>query len=362
MTLALDASAPISSATERSDIEVREGAALDAWLHGINQQEFATGHPSSSFAWLRVLRDGLGHQPFLLEANHAGSVQGRLPLAFVKSALFGRFLVSLPYVNTSGVQADTPEARTALIDEAVRLADRLDVKYLELRHETELQHACLTETRCSKVLMRLSLPVTSEQLLNGFKSKLRSQIRSGEKHGFEVQWGRHSLLHEFYAVFCQNMRDLGTPVFPRKLFASILEAFGDAAELCVLKLGQRPAAAALLLHGHNTTEVPSASSLRQFNSLNANMVMYWHLLKRAVDRGQQVFDFGRSTLDSNTYRFKKQWGAEASPSVWQYYVRRGAIGDIRPENAKFRLAIRAWQKLPLWLANRIGPLIVRGIP
>jgi serine/alanine adding enzyme len=238
----------------------------------------------------------------------------------------------------------------------------LGVRYLELRQERALTHPALTETRDTKVLMRLALPVTTEQLWNGFKSKLRSQIRSGEKNDFQVDFGNHELLNDFYAVFSRNMRDLGTPVFPKKLFASILNQFQDAADLCVLRLQKRPVAAALLRHGRLSTEVPSASSLREYNSTNANMVMYWHLLKRAVERGQQVFDFGRSTIDSNTYRFKKQWGAEASPSVWQYYVRRGTIGDLRPENAKFQLAIRAWQRLPLWIANTIGPHIVRGIP
>ena len=120
--------------------------------------------------------------------------------------------------------------------------------------------------------------------------------------------------------------------------------------------------AALLTHGDGITEVPSASSLREFNSTNANMLMYWHLLKRAVERGQREFDFGRSTLDSNTYRFKKQWGAEPHPCVWQYYVRRGSIGEMRPDNSRFGLAIKVWQRLPLAIANIFGPMIVRGIP
>jgi serine/alanine adding enzyme len=298
----------------------------------------------------------------LLEATAAGRSIGCLPLALVKSALFGRFLVSLPYVNTAGIKTAAPEAQYPLIDRAVALADELRVRYLELRQESAAVHPALTETQTSKVLMRLSLPLTAEQLWNSFKSKLRSQIRAGEKHDFQVAFGSHDLLSDFYGVFSRNMRDLGTPVFPKRLFHSILDQFQNAAEFCVLRHQGRPVAAALLLHGRITTEVPSASSLREFNSTNANMVMYWHLLKRAVERGQQVFDFGRSTIDSNTHRFKKQWGAETSPSVWQYYVRHGAIGEMRPDNAKFRLAISTWQRLPLWLANRLGPTIVRGIP
>src|SRR5262249_35998543 len=145
----------------------------------------------------------------------------------------------------------------------------------------------------SKVLMRMELPATTDQLWTGFKSKLRSQIRSGEKHGFEVLWGGHDILSDFYTVFSRNMRDLGTPVFPRRLFAAILDALPDRAEICVVRLRGTPAAAALLTHGNTVTEVPSASSLRKFNSTSANMVMYWNLLRRAIERGQRQFDFGR---------------------------------------------------------------------
>ena len=287
---------------------------------------------------------------------------GTLPLALVHSPFFGRFLVSLPYINTSGVAAPSDEIAKQLIDRAVELADEHDVRYLELRSEREIEHPKLTQKNDTKVLMRMPLPATSEAMLAGFKSKLRSQIKSGEKHGFDVQFGGSELLAPFYDVFSRNMRDLGTPVYSRRLFASILSHFGDNAELCLLRMKQQPVAAALLLHGSETSEVPSASSLRAFNSTNANMVMYWQLLKRAVERGQKTFDFGRSTIDSNTFRFKKQWGAQPHPSVWQYYVRRGSIGQLRPDNAKFSLAIRAWQRLPLWLTRLIGPSIVRGIP
>ena len=312
--------------------------------------------------WLKVLRKGLSHEPVLCEAMQDGQCVGLLPLALVKSVLFGRFLVSLPYVNAAGVWAQDDDVARLLVDRAVELADEFDVRYLELRHQREVIHPALTQKNDTKVLMRLALPSRTEELWDGFKSKLRSQIRSGEKHEFDVRWGTHDRLADFYAVFSRNMRDLGTPVFPKRLFASILHEFQDAAELCTLHKDSRPVAAALLLHGRSMTEVPSASSLRAFNSTNANMVMYWQLLKRAVERRQQVFDFGRSTIDSNTYRFKKQWGAEASPSVWQYCVRRGTIGDLRPDHARFRLAIRAWQQLPLAVANWMGPMIVRGIP
>jgi FemAB-related protein (PEP-CTERM system-associated) len=158
------------------------------------------------------------------------------------------------------------------------------------------------------------------------------------------------------------MRDLGTPVFGRRLFRAILDRLGGQAELCVVRDGVRPIAAALVVHGQGVSEVPSASSLKEYNPANANMLMYWHLLQRAIERGQQTFDFGRSSVDGNTFRFKKQWGAAPHPAIWQYYVRSGNVGDVRPDNARYRLAIRVWQRLPVWFTRVIGPPIVRGIP
>jgi FemAB-related protein (PEP-CTERM system-associated) len=196
----------------------------------------------------------------------------------------------------------------------------------------------------------------------GFKSKLRSQVKKSLSNGQTVWWGHGELLNDFYSVFSRNMRDLGTPVFPRALFAQILQNFPGVAEICVLRQGSQPVAAALLLHGPGTTQVPSASTLRDFNATNANMRMYWHLLERAIQRGQSRFDFGRSSLDSGTYKFKTQWGAEPEPAVWQTYRRGGQAAELRPENSKYQRLIRIWQKLPVPIANCLGPWVVRGIP
>jgi FemAB-related protein (PEP-CTERM system-associated) len=244
----------------------------------------------------------------------------------------------------------------------VALADELGVRYLELRHEQPVEHPALTERMTAKVHMRLALPARADELWEGLPAKVRNQVRKGQKCGLTVAWGGAELLDEFYDVFSRNMRDLGTPVYGRGLFAGVLRHFPGQAEFCVVRSEGKPAAAALLLHGTGVTEVPSASSLREYNLTCANMMMYWNLLERAVRRGQAVFDFGRSGADSNTYRFKKQWGAEPCPATWQYYVRRGTIGAVRPDNPRYGRAIRIWQRLPLGLTRLIGPVIVRGIP
>ncbi len=312
--------------------------------------------------WLVVLRRGLRHKPFLLVALHDGEPVGTLSLALVRSLLFGRFLVSLPYVNLAGVVSRNAEATTALIDRAVELADQYDVQYLELRQDALVKHPALTEYTTSKVNMCLTLPDTVEKLWDQLSGKVRNKVRKGEKQGFTVHWGAEDLLPDFYAVFARNMRDLGTPVFGRELFEVILSEFPEAAELCVVRAEGRPVAGALLIHGNGVTEVPSASSLRAFGSLNANDWMYWQLLQRAVTRGQHTFDFGRTSVDSSTYVFKKKWGSKPVPTFWQYYTRRGSVTEMRIESGHYDRMIRLWQRLPLWLTLRLGPLIVRGIP
>ena len=297
-----------------------------------------------------------------LEALAGDQTVGFLPLVLMKSVLFGKRLVSLPYVNTAGVRADDLDTEQALVSEAVMLADRFGVRALELRHEHRVEHPALGQPATQKIHMRLPLPQDPQVLWKDFDCKVRNQVRKGEKANLTVAWGTHDQLDAFYDIFAQNMRDLGTPVFGRVLFRSILDTFPGDAEFCVVRQGELPIAAALLLHGQGVTEVPSASSLRDYNKTCANMLLYWHLLQRAVERGQAVFDFGRSSPESPTHQFKKQWGASPEPAVWQYYMRRGSAADLRPDNPKFRLMIKTWKRLPIWLTRRIGPPIARVIP
>ena len=318
--------------------------------------------PAHLPAWIESLKSGLKHRGYLIRANDEEKTTGEIPLLLVSGPIFGKFLCSLPYINTGGAWAQTDEICKALIDKACELADSLDVRYLELRHEQSFPHPKLNFERSDKVHMRLRLPDNDKDLDKSFKSKLRSQIRKSGSHHHVVRWGSHDLLNDFYAVFSANMRDLGTPVFPRGLFKSILTEFGADAELCLVESGGKPIAGALLVHSNETTEVPSASSLRAWNPTGANMFMYRQLLSRAIQRGSHTFDFGRSSVDSGTYKFKAQWGAKPHPAVWQYYIRKGSADDMRPDSDRNQKLIKIWQKLPVWLTRIIGPTIVRGIP
>jgi len=313
-------------------------------------------------AWLGIFQSAMGHESFALEATFGGQTFGFLPLVHVSSFLFGRFLVSLPYLNSNGAIALSTDVQVKLVERAVGLAEELEVKHLELRHERPVDHADLTAELTTKVHMRLDLPRSAEKLWKNLDAKVRNQVRKVEKGNFSAAWGGADRLDEFYDVLSVNMRDLGTPVYSKRLFAEILAAFPEQAEICVMKDGLKPVAAALLLHGWGTTEVPTAASLKSYNPSCVNMLMYWQLLKRSIERGQKQFDFGRSTTDGNTFRYKKQWGATPSPATWQYAVKDGETPSLRPDNPRYGRAIRLWQKLPVKLTQLIGPPIVRGIP
>jgi serine/alanine adding enzyme len=314
-------------------------------------------------AWLEAICKGLKHKPLVLvHRDSAGVATGILPLVLVQSRLFGKFLVSLPYLNTGGPWARDPLAALALITAACELADKYDVRFLELRSEDKVEHPQLTVCRTEKVHMRLKLPDSDAALDASFKSKLRSQVKKSNEHNLSIAWGRLELLDDFYRVFAINMRDLGTPVFSKQLFKAILDSFPEESELCIVKKDSVSIAGGLLVHCRGISEVPSASSLRTYNYTNANMWMYRNLLRRAIERGSHTFDFGRSSVDSGTYKFKAQWGAEPHPANWQYYVRKGSADEMRPDAGGKQKLVQIWQRLPVALTRWIGPAIIRGVP
>ena len=348
-----------------SGSEVRDSLADCRQVYERSDEWHLTRRPE----WLEILRVALRQVPYCIEARVNGRLEAYLPLSLVRSRLFGSFLVSLPYLNVGGVVSAVGQSEAAstlqsklLIDRAVTLAEELDVRYLELRNEIPVSHSGITDSSCDKVQMRLALTESKDELWRAFTPKLRNQIRKGKRQGLDVHFGGLEVVPEFYDVFARNMRDLGTPVFPRDLFSEIVRVFPDDAEYCIVRRNKTPIAAAMLVFGRGIAEVPSASSLRHFNSTNANMLMYWHLLKRVIARGQQVFDFGRSSPGSGTYKFKKQWGARPTQATWQYHTRRGTVRDMRPGNSKYRHLISMWRHLPVGVTKVIGPEIARAIP
>ena len=346
-------------------------------------QKLQADHHAFSWNWRQVLSASFGHQPYYFlaadETNPAESNQlAILPVYHFKSPLFGEALISLPYLNAGGVLANSQEACDAVLDSVSTLAKELKVSYLELRHnervnicdlesEQKIVPGAIDETRKHKVTMQLTLFSDPEELFSSFPPKLRSQIRRPTKSGLyaESLIGseiRAKHIDEFYSVFSEHMRDLGTPVYPKSLFKNTCREFSNECRLILVRNDRRAIAVGLTVGSKSRTEILWASSLRSYNKLSPNMLLYWEAIKGAVADGYSTFDFGRSTPDSGTYRFKKQWGARKEELSWHYQLYQGQLPDVSPENPKFQFLVSCWKRLPLPLANIIGPFLTRGIP
>lgn len=339
---------------------VLESGDLAAW------DNFVSHHKESSIyhysIWKHIFKAAFGKQWYVIGASKNGRIYGGFPLVHMKHPLFGNSLVSLPFVNYGGLLVDEKVLLPPLIAEGEKLAKDLGVQCLELRHLENHYPELLA--RNTKVSMWLNLPRTSAELFQSFKPKLRSQIRKGEKNGLCAKVGGIELLDQFYAVFSQNMRDLGTPVYSKTWFELILKGFPKTARLVVvMDQASQPLAGGFLLGDQGRVEIPWASSLRKFNHLQTNMYLYWNCLRFACEEGYEQFDFGRSSLDSSTFKFKQQWGAFPIQHHWHYWLNgQQEMPEINPQNPKYQLAIALWQRLPLSIANTIGPVLAKHLP
>jgi FemAB-related protein (PEP-CTERM system-associated) len=339
--------------------------AVRADLPAADCAAYVQSHPAASAyhdpRWLTVFERAFGHRSRYLAAESGGAIVGVLPVVFFNSRLFGRRAVSLPFVNYGGIVADRPEAAASLLDAAVAEARAHGSTHVELRH-TEQVFSNLAAKR-HKVAMRLPLPVGGDALWAQLDRKVRNQVRKAEKSGLDARIGGAELLPAFYTVFARNMRDLGTPVYSSRFFAEVFAAFPDRARVFVISHQGQPVAASIVHWQGGMIEVPWASALREFNPLCPNVLLYWEMLRFAVEQGFARFDFGRSTPGEGTFHFKRQWGAVPQELVWEYWTEAGhAVPDLSPKNPKFSLAIRAWQRLPVGVATALGPHIVRNIP
>jgi serine/alanine adding enzyme len=326
------------------------------WDRFVEAAPAASGY--HSWAWRDVVTQAFGHECIYLIARSDGRIAGVLPLVFIHSAIFGRSLTSLPFLNYGGIVAESSDAADALLARAADVARERRCGHVELRH-IDRQFPRLP-CRQHKVTMKLRLESGMWERLD---RKVRNQIRKAQKSELTSEIGGENLLDAFYAVFARNMRDLGTPVYAKRLFAEVLRAFPHRARIHVVRLKGAPIAAGVTFTTAGTTEVPWASSVREHNSLCPNHLLYWSVIEAAAARGDSVLDFGRSTPNEGTYKFKEQWGAEPVPLHWEYWLAHGEpLPDTSPKNPKYRLMIRLWKRLPVSIATLAGPSIVRAIP
>lgn len=326
---------------------------------------YVEAHPQASlyhdFRWRDVVRDSFGHETRYLQARDAsGRICGVLPLIRLRSHLFGDYAVSVPFFNYGGPLADNLGVAAQLLDAASKLGRTLNLQHIEFRATRPLND---WPARTDKVSMIRQLPRDAAILDAEIGAKVRAQIKKARQGNVQICCGHLDLLDDFYRVFAINMRDLGTPVYGKNFFRNILQMFPDQSHLVVVRLNGKAVAAAFLLGHRDLMEIPWASTLREVNALNINMLMYREVLGFCIARGYAFFDFGRSTADSGTFRFKKQWGAEPLQHYWHYWLRDGGdLPALKPDSPKFRLAVSAWQRLPVAISKLIGPHIVKYLP
>jgi serine/alanine adding enzyme len=309
--------------------------------------------------WRGIYEDVFHHDCRYLAAREIdGTLAGVLPLVRVRSAIFGHYLVSLPFVNYGG-PLGTDAAVAALADAAVAQAASDGVKLLELRCRAPRPIPLPASHRKVTVLLDLQ-PGDSEALFRRFDSKLRSQIRRPQKEGVEVRFGPDQV-EPFFSVFAHHMRDLGTPTLPLRLFLALADRFPEAWFGCAYHQG-RPVAGGAGFAWGGEYEMTWASALHAYSRLSPNMLLYWAFMDRAAKAGLQIFNFGRCSPGSGTHRFKRQWGSRDEQLWWYQRAAEGVGGTPSPDDGALSWGPRIWRHLPLDLATRLGPHIVRLIP
>jgi len=336
-------------------VELFSGSA-DEWDAFVAGQARATA--SHLHGWRRIIGDVYGHDcPYLATRDERGALTGVLPLVDVRSLFFGRALVSMPFLNAGG-PIGGPDAIEALAAAAADLAARRRTRFMELRSGDALQIGLAAVTE--KVACVLPLQATPEAVWAAFPGKLRSQIRRAQKENMTVRFGPEQR-SAFFSVFARNMRDLGSPTHRARFFEAIAEELSDRVWFGVVYYDDRPVAAGCALQFGEEVEMTWASSLREYSAAAPNMLLYWSFIERAATLHLRRFNFGRSTPDTGTHRFKRQWGALDTMLHW-YRSPSGALPSTSGQHGGLSLATRIWQHLPVPLATGVGSRLRGGIP
>ncbi len=310
-------------------------------------------------AWLRTMHEALGHRVFALEARDGDdALVGVLPLAQVKSALFGNFLMSMPFASYGG-PLGAPDVCQRLTADAIALASASGCTLLELRGRGPLPVALPVSNR--KITVVLPMDGGADAVFKRFDSKLRSQIRRSEREGVVVRFGSE-LRRDFYQVFSRHMRDLGTPALGANFFDCLADMYGDDMVFAVAYLNEVPIACAAGFHWGTEFEITWASALLEFKKIAPNMALYWRLMEHVMHRGASLFNFGRCTAGSNTHKFKRQWGSTDEPLFWYQWNPGSTPASTPAPGGKFALAEAIWCRLPVPLTRRVGPYIARLLP
>lgn len=325
--------------------------------------EFVFACPEATFfhraEWQKIIGEVFRHPTFFLYAEKESQIVGVLPLAHVNSRLFGNSLVSLPFAVYAGIASNDPEAQASLEAKAQQLAVKLDVDHLEFRN-VSAKHSNWP-TQDLYVTFRKEILPDAEANMLAIPRKQRAMVRKGIKNCLKSQVDRSS--DRFFSLFADNVHRHGTPALPKRYFDTLLKVFGDDCEILTVTSSEGKLLSSVLSFYFRDEVLPYyAGDDEAARDLAANDFKYWELMRRSSERGLRIFDYGRSKVGTGPYAFKKNWGFAPQPLHYEYCLyKRDSIPQNNPNNAKFKLFIEAWRRMPIGLANWLGPHIVRNL-
>ncbi len=301
--------------------------------------------------WKEIIERAFGFKTYYLYAEKGGEIRGILPLALVKRPFFGSALISTPLCVYGGALG----ARQELEKVATQKAQELNVEYLELRQQTRGEQdwpVCDTFYSFQKILQ--------DDTLKSIPRKQRAEVRKGIAHNLETRVNQDIDL--FYKIYATSVRNLGTPVFPKKYLRILMEIFGEQCQITSIHHQNTPLTSVLSFRYKDQILPYYGGGLPVARRYSAYPYMYWTIMENAVENGVRVFDFGRSMKDTGAFAFKKNFGFEPQHLPYQsYLVNAESIPDMSPENARNKLLLSTWKKLPLSIANQVGPFLYPAI-
>jgi FemAB-related protein (PEP-CTERM system-associated) len=337
-------------------MQAADRARWDAFVHAC---------PDATFfhlaGWQQVIEESFNNKTWFYYAEQDGKIVGVLPLSQVKSRLFGHALGAMPFCVYGGVAATNDAARPLLDAAADQLARELGVGHLEYRGMTRAHPDDPSwHSKELYVTFRKEISSDDEENMNAIPRKQRAMVRKGIKAGLVGEIDDN--VDRMFIAYANSVHRLGTPVFPKKYFAKLKEVFGEACEVRTIVLGQEIVAAVLSFYWRDEVVPYYGGGMPRARELAGNDFMYWNLMQHAAARGCRIFDFGRSKLGTGAYDFKKNWGFTAQHLPYEYKLYAAdALPDNNPLNPKYQLFIKMWKKMPLGLANFLGPYIVRNL-
>jgi FemAB-related protein (PEP-CTERM system-associated) len=325
--------------------------------------EFVDHCPDATFfhraGWQEVVERAFGHDTYFLYAEQDGDIRGVLPLGHVKSLLFGNALVSAPFGVYGGIAAADQAAFEILARAATDLAEELNVDYLEMRNLQPRHAEWLGKDLY--VTFRKEMDPDPEANLMAVPRKQRAMIRKGIKAGLRAE--EDEGIDRFFRAYSESVRNLGTPVFPRRFFALLHDVFGDDCRVLTVTTSSGELVSSVMSYYFRDQVLPFyGGGTAAARALKGNDFMYWELMRRSCEQGIRVFDYGRSKKGTGSYRFKIHWGFEPEPLYYEYLlVGADEMPEVNPTNPRYRLFIEGWKRMPLWLSQRLGPLLARNL-